>query len=117
MTQATPPPHTNTRVRAHTHAHTYHGDSKNGKYGAKFSATEFMELPARHTMMPPATGQLPLTQRAGFHPKPAHVGFVADEVAVRDDFSPGISVFPHQYHSINDTHTHTHIHTCFTTTI
>jgi len=63
-----------------------------------------MALPEGHTMMPPANGHQPLTQRAGFHPKPAHVGFMADEVAVRDDFSPGISVFPHQHHCTNDTH-------------
>jgi hypothetical protein len=86
--------------------HTHHGNYKNGKYCDKFSATEFMELPAGHTVMPPANGHPPLTQRARFHPKPALVGFMADEVAVRDDFSPGISVFPHKCHSTNDTHTH-----------
>jgi hypothetical protein len=84
--------------------HPHPDDYKNGKYCDKFTVTEFMELPASHTMMPPPTGELPLTQRAGFHPKPAHMGFMADEVAVRNDFSPGISICPHQYLSTNDTH-------------
>ena len=60
-------------------------------------------------MMPLGTGQLPLTHRAGFHLKPAHVGFMIDEVAVGDYFSPGISVLPHQYHPTNDTHSFIHV--------
>jgi hypothetical protein len=59
--------------------------------------------------MPQATGHLTLTQKPGFDPKSAHVGFVVDEVALGDDFSPGISVFPCQYHSTNDTHSFTHV--------
>jgi hypothetical protein len=65
-----------------------------------------------HTM-PQATRHLPLTQKPGFDPKPAHVGLVVEKVALGDDFSPGISVSMsvsfHQWHTL--------IHTCFTTII
>jgi hypothetical protein len=41
------------------------------------------------------------SRRPGLIPRPVHVGFVVDTVALGQVFSPGTSVFPSQYYSTN----------------
>jgi hypothetical protein len=42
-----------------------------------------------------------LVWRPGFNPRPVHVGFVVDKVAMRQVFSPLLPIFPCHYYSTN----------------